>query len=585
MSVGTRVALGPLTTRLYGAASGLASSAKQANTLLIGVSLLAAAVIGLFTVVVILTAFQDSEDRSVYTLENLTTLYTNPTIVSAVLNTVGLMLVSVVVSLGFGVPIAWLVERTTLPGKRFVMPAMVTTLLVPGLFTAIGWLYLAHPRIGALNAVFPGTELPFNILAAGGMGFVTGIGYTSLVFVMMSASIRAMDPSLEESAEIHGMSFWSRTCSVTLPLIWPAVLSTAIYVGMIALATFEVPAVLGLRNQNFTFSTLAYNYIQPDAGAPQYGVIGSMSLLMMVVALIASYFYLRVINQSHRYMVVRGKNYRPKLVELGRWAKVGAWGFIGANLLLGLVLPILMLVWISLMPFAQPPSIEALGIITLDHYRDIPWDTFGLAARNTAILTIAAPTITIALGLVMSWVVIKSGSRWGKVVDVFAFLPHAIPSIVFALAAMFLALFYLPDWVPLWGTVSMLVLVYVIARISFPTRVFNNSLLQIHRELDEAGYVFGLGPGKALRWILAPLLAPAIVYTWIFVALLTYRELTLAAFLVTRENQTITTNIFGFVSGDPGIAAALSLFALVFMLPLLALYVVITHRRTEPAGV
>ena len=125
----------------------------------------------------------------------------------------------------------------------------------------------------------------------------------------------------------------------------------------------------------------------------------------------------------------------------------------------------------------------------------------------------------------------------------------------------------------------------MIARISFPTRVYNNALLQIHKELDEAAYVSGLGPFGVLRSILVPLLAPATLYAWIWIALLSYRELTLAAFLTAKDNQTLPTLVLGFVTrGDATVAAAISLLLLAFMIPLVMLYFFFGRRTLQLGG-
>ena len=127
--------------------------------------------------------------------------------------------------------------------------------------------------------------------------------------------------------------------------------------------------------------------------------------------------------------------------------------------------------------------------------------------------------------------------RWRGVVDFFAFLPHAIPSIVFSIAAWLLALFVLRDILPIYGTVWILVLAYVVARISYGTRMMNSALIQLHPELEESATICGATTGSVLRSVILPLLSPAILYAWIWLALLTYRELTLAVILANTDES------------------------------------------------
>jgi len=540
----------------------------------------------LLLLIVLVIAFQDPLDSSIYTLKNFRLLYLEPFVYHTLLNTAGFTLVSTVTALFFAVPIAWFAERTDLPGRSTIFPLMMASTILPGLFGALGWLFMFHPRIGTINRwlvdAWPFFEnAPINILSIPGMGFISGLGMSSLAFIMLAATFRAMDPALEESAQVHGLGFVHRFWKVTLPLMWPGILAVAIYISTIGLASFDVPAIIGMANRIFTFSTFVYIHANPEDGPPNFGIVGAASVLMILVALILSWLYVRVIKQSHKYSVVTGKNYRPRIVELGRWWIVG-WVFIAAKLLLGVVLPLLTLIWASLIPYFQPFSIAALDLVSLENFYRIPWDRFWQAATNTAILTLVVPTLLVLIGLVISWVVIRSGSKYAGLIDTAAFMPHAVPNLIFSVALLVVALFWLPEFIPFYNTIYILIASFVIARISFPTRVYNNALLQIHKELDEAAYVSGLGTLRVLRHVLIPLLRPATVYAWIWMALLSYRELTLAAFLTGRENQTLPTLILGLVSaGQATIAAAVSLLLFIFMIPLVVLYFLFGRRSFQ----
>jgi len=153
--------------------------------------------------------------------------------------------------------------------------------------------------------------------------------------------------------------------------------------------------------------------------------------------------------------------------------------------------------------------------------------------------------------------------------------------LIFAVAILYVALFWIPNWIPFYGTIWILIAVFVIARVSFPTRVYNAALLQIHKELDEAGYIFGLGTIRVLWRITAPLLLPTILYSWIWMALLTYRELTLAAFLSSSENITLPMYIFSIFQSDRPIAAALAVVLLVVMMPLIGAFFLWARRRGQ----
>lgn len=539
-------------------------------------------------------AFADPETSTGWTLANFTDLYGDAFVYRALLNTAGFTVVTVITALVFAIPIAIFAERTDLPGRSWIFPMMTISILIPGFFTAMGWLFMFHPRIGTINRWLidwlPFVEkAPLNVLTIWGMGIVQGLSLSSLAFIMLAGTFRAMDPALEESAQIHGLGPFQRLRAIMLPLVWPGLLATGLYVGVIGLAAFDIPAIIGLSNRIYTFSTLVYTKTSPHIGPPNFAVVAASSALMIVVALFMSWWYLQVIRKSYKYTVISGKNYQPRLIKLGPWGIVAGWTIVGLKMLLSVVLPVLMLVWASLIPFIRPFSIDALKYVTLDNYLNIPWDGFNVALKNTLILMAVVPTAAAFFGLAISWVVVRSGMRvTASVFDVLAFLPHAVPNLIFAVATLAIALLWLPEWIPLYGSLSSLVIVFVITRISFPTRLYNNSLVQIHKELDEAGYVFGMRPFQVVWSVIRPLLAPVILYSWLWMALLTYRELTVAAFLVTgSENMPLSVyvwTIFNFNGDIPG-AAALSLLLLVIMLPLIALYFFIGRRRFQLAQV
>jgi iron(III) transport system permease protein len=121
--------------------------------------------------------------------------------------------------------------------------------------------------------------------------------------------------------------------------------------------------------------------------------------------------------------------------------------------------------------------------------------------------------------------------------------------------------------------------VNVVVRIPFATRMCNSSLLQINKDLEEAGYVSGLGPMTVFWRIVRPLLAPALLYAWLWMSLLAYSELTIAAFLVTRENTTLPVVIWAIWNGgELNEAAAVSLLALLLVVPLVILYFALGTR-------
>jgi iron(III) transport system permease protein len=547
---------------------------RSAPFLLGGAALLPVA--GLLLVVLWMGFWEGGAGEPVrYTLKHYRRLFGDPFTYGSLLNTLAFALITVAVSLGFAVPAAWLVERTDLPGKGIVFTLMTVSALVPTFFTAMGWVFLLHPRIGVLNRLLgEGLGLgPLNVASIPGMGWVEGLGLSSLAFMMVVAAYRAMDPSLEEAARVHGLNLARTLRYVTLPLTLPSIVAAAIYLFTIGIAAFEVPAIIGLSNKIFTFATFVFYQMHPLEELPNYGLAGAVSTLMMALALLLSWLYFRVLGDARRYAVITGRGYRPKLVELGRWW-VAAWLFLALFFLVAKLLPLALLVWASLLAYFQPPSMAALSQISLGNFYALPWPLLLRGARNTLLLMLSVPTLALIFCLGISWVIVRSGKRWRFLFDAAAFLPHALPNIILAVAAAFAALFLLPGALSLYGTLAILVVVYTLSRISFATRVLNNALAQVHPELEEAAYAGGLSLLKTFQKILVPLLRPSLVYAWLWMALLTFRELTMASVLVTGQNNvTLPVIVWGiWLGGSLNQAAAANVVILSFMLPLVLLY-------------
>ena len=519
----------------------------------------------------------------VYTAANFIDVFSDPRTYAVLRDTMFFSLVSLLVALAFGLPAAWLAERTDLGAKTFLFTLMAIGLLIPGFAAAMGWLFLLHPRIGLVNQLLMRTfhlaVPPFNILSIVGMGWVQGLNLAPLAFIMTAAVFRAMDPSLEEAARMHGGNAWAVLRRVTLPLAWPGVLAASIYIFMIGFAAFDVPAIIGWGDRLFTFSTYLYLLLNPQDVLPRYGLAAALGTSVMAIAALASWGYARMQRQSRRFAVVTGRAYRPRLLRLGR-RQIFAWGFLAAYFILSTILPIALLLWASLLPFFQLPSRAALLSASLRHYLTLPWDLAFAATARTFFLALCVPTITLAISLAFSWIVLRSRIPWRAGFDFVAFLPHAVPGIIFAVGALLIALYVIGDAVPIYGTIWILLLVFSVARLSYGTRMTNSGLIQIHDELEESALTSGASRACAFRRIVIPLITPTLLYAWLWIALLVFRELTLAVILTTSNNMTLPVVVWSlWLGGGLGQSSALATFMLMLMTPVVALYWLLARRQ------
>ncbi|OGA44125.1 MAG: hypothetical protein A3G25_15280 [Betaproteobacteria bacterium RIFCSPLOWO2_12_FULL_63_13] len=554
-------------------------------TMLVAVSVVSAIILAHLAVILWLSWTDGSPGSPdlTYSWKNYIEVFKDRQTYDVLANTIGFSCVTLIVAFVFGIPGAWFVERTDFGGKTILFTLMTIGLIIPGFATAMGWLFLLHPRIGMLNVwimqLFGLGEAPLNIATIAGMGWVQGLNLAPIAFIMTAAVFRAMDPSLEEAAQTSRANVLTTMRRVTLPLAWPGIMAALIYIFTIGFAAFDVPAIIGWSNRIFTFSTYLYVLINPQDVLPRYGVAAALSTFVMALAAALSWAYGVMQKRSREFAVVTGKAYRPRIMKLG-WGVYPAWGFLGLYFLLSKFFPIALLGWSSLLPYFQLPSAMALSTVSLNHYLSQPWGLVLTGLQNTAILMILTPTAALALSLAFSWIVLRSKVPGRGIFDFIAFLPHAVPNIIFGVGALLVTLYVLQRAFPIYGTIWILLIVFTIARLSYATRMTNSGLIQIHAELEESAQICGASLPRVFRRVLLPLLSPTLLYAWLWIALLTFRELTLAVILSSSSNTTLPVVIWSlWLGGGLGQASAMAIIMLTLMVPIVAVYWVVARRQ------
>lgn len=554
-------------------------------TPLLPIALAPMALVAVFILVIVWVSVQTGTlgtAHSTYTLENYRDVLGDSEIYGVVWNTLWFACSTVFFALIIGLPIAWLTERTTIPGKPAIYLIMTLGLLIPGIFVAMGWTFIAHPRIGFINRwlvdLLALDDGPVNIATPVGMGFVQGLNLAPLAFILTTQMFRAMNPMLEEAARTAGMSAAATLRRVTIPLAMPAILAAVIYIFIVGIATFDVPAVIGLGNRVYLFSTYLFTLTFPEDLEPRYGITGAVGVLMIVLALALTALYGRVLQRGNRYQVITGKGYRPKMLDLGRW-NWAAWAMIGLYAVISKLVPIGLVGFIAFAPYVAPPSLEMWEQLSLNNFYNVNWELVWRGMKHTVILMFVVPLVVLVCAFAISWLVVRTRSRGRYALEFGAFLPHTVPELLFAIGALLVALFVLKDYVPLYGSVWLIALVYLVTRLPFATRALNGALLQVHKELEEAAYVSGLTMLRASRRVLLPLLRPTLMSVWIWTALLVYREVTVAVFLATESNITLTAVVWSYwAAAGMTEASVVTTLMILFFSPLLLLFWIFGRR-------
>jgi iron(III) transport system permease protein len=438
---------------------------------------------------------------------------------------------------------AWLVERTNAPLRDLAYAIAIVATIIPGMIASIAWLMLLHPRIGLINLALIKTfglgEPPLNIFTMAGMIFIAGLRNVPIMFLLLAGALRSMDPGLEESAATCGSSLTATLRRITFPLMLPASAAAMIYTFINAVEAFEVPALIGIPAKIYVFSTKIYLVMHQSP--PDYGLSAALGMTVLIITVVGTLFYQRVLATSERYVTVTGKGYRPRPIDLGRWRYLGTV-FLFTFLLLDVILPMLALIWASLLPFYQVPSVRAFQSLTLVSYVNaLKYPGVLDAAKNSLVLSVVGGCITMFLAAVISWIVIRSHAPGRRLLDFLAFTPIAVPGIVMGLALMFL---YLHVPLPIYGTIWILLIAFVTKYMPWATRNTNAALLQIHKELEEASEVSGATWWQTFRRVLTPLLIAAFASGFLYIFSHIMREISTAILLYSPKSNLLSIIIW-----------------------------------------
>ena len=447
---------------------------------------------------------------------------------------------------------------------------MFVPFVTPVFATALGWVLLAGPRAGAVNEYIRlifGLETrngPLNIYTMEGMIFVTALGIVPSMWLLLVSVLRNMDPTLEEAASTAGVNRWGVLRKVTIPLMLPGILAVVIYFTIAIIESFEIPLALGITAGVQVLSTKIWLIITAvDEGRFSYGAAAVYGLVGVVIGVIGSSLYLWMIRRSSRYTVITGKGYRPRKIKLGRW-KYLALSLVGLYILIKVLMPFSMILYASFLRYYTPPLPEYFGNIpwTLDNYKNLwDWRFFGQTVWNTAIVTVAAASVTMFLVTVVSWAAVRLKSPVAQVTNLLTFMPLAIPGVI-----MTLGFFVLFIGTPLYGKLALIVLAFTARYLAYTTRLMYSAQLQVHKELEEASLVSGIGAASTLIFINLRLLLPAFMNGWLWIITHAAKDFTTPLLLATSGTVLVANVIYSRFEGGRFTESAAVMVVLVVML-------------------
>ena len=497
------------------------------------------------TIFLIQTSFHETMPDGSFgalTLRYYVNLVSNPRLLANLGNNVVYALGAAAVALTIGTALAWIVERTNTPMRRWVFLVSIISLGIPSVLYTVSFLLLlgkAGPVNDLLRALL-GTSGPVvNVYTMWGMIVVEGIDFSPLAFLLLSSVFRSTDASFEEASLASGAGLWQTFKNITLRLALPGILALLILVLIRAFESFEIPALVGRPGRVYVLTTDIYDSIQTQV-PPNYGEAGAYSIVLLVLVVLMLMLYNRLSRRAERFQTITGKGYRPRVMDLGRWRYATAAALVILFLIL-IGLPVAIVLYASFVPYYDGVHLGAFSHMTLDNYRHV-WAgaAFRGSIGNTIILGAVTASLVGPFTALCAWLAVRR-ARGGALLDQLATLPLVFPAIVMGVAFLHLFL-HLPF--PFYGTLASVILASAVRFLPYGMRYSYAGVLQIHKELEEASAMSGARQATTFLRVVLPLVAPAIVTCWLFVFLVSVKAVAMALLLVGPGSQVVAVTLF-----------------------------------------
>jgi len=475
------------------------------------------------------------------TLDNYRELFSQQGLLTIVRNTLvstfGATLVAVVIGGG----LAWVVERTNSPGATICRITMLLSLSIPYILYSIAWIMLLGPG-GPVNAFAHkvlGVGKLLDAHSLGAMILVEGLIAVPLAFLFLSAVLRTVDASLEESAAVSGAGALRVLLRVTGPLTLPGVIGVGMLIFVRTLEAFEIPALIGLPGNVRVMTTTIF--LSTEGFPPDYGTAGAYAVLLMVGVAGLLYLANKINKRAAAFASISGKPTRARKADLGAVKWFGSAGIVLYGLI-ALVAPMGIILWASLEPYYSAPSLSQVSHFTLQNFAHIlSLQGFDQSVVNTVVVGAVAAVAIMAISAIGIWAQTRLKTRGGWVFEQAATLPLMVPGVILGFS---LVAFYVSVPLPIYGTLVILMIGYTARYLPYGVRYASAGMLQIHASLEESAAVSGATTWATFRRVILPLSRPALVSGAIFIFLMASKELSMAVLLAAPGREVMSVQMY-----------------------------------------
>jgi iron(III) transport system permease protein len=505
-----------------------------------------------------------------FTLAHYLHAYSDPLTYQLLFNSFVFAAGSSILATALAAALAWISIRTNAPGRKFFELTAIVPNIFPPVMLAVSWTVLLSPRTGLINRMLMQLlsldDAPLNLYSLWGMIFVEALITTPLAFLLVSASLYSMDPSLEESARVAGSNNLQVAWRITFPIIRPALLASVMLNFVRAIESFDTPAIIALPARIEVFTTKIYREAV-GAFPPNQNLAATYGVSLLLVTMAFVYFYRALTKRSERYVTVTGRGYRPTIIDLGKWRYPAALVALFILTLI-VVLPSLVLMYVSFITYIHVPSAKTWELLTLDNYRSNLTDgrTYR-ALQNSLFLAILGATLCMLLAALTAWVTTKTKVAGRGIIEGLTFIPWAFPGTALAIGLLWTYV-YVP--LPIYGTLWILLIGYITRFLPYGLRSMTSTIVQLHDDLPQASLVCGASFMTTFRRILLPLLRPGFIAGWIILATIFLREFSTSIFLYSPGSEPLGPLLYHFyVDGNLGPMCSLALIVSVVCITLI----------------
>ena len=500
-----------------------------------------------------------------FSLESFKRVYTYDLNWTALINTIVISGLTTIFGVILAFPLAFLVGRTDMYGKKFFRTLFVTTYMVPPYVGAMAWLRLLNPNAGVLNKflmqIFNLSKAPFNIYTVGGIVWVLTCFYYPYAFITISRAMEKMDPSLEEASKISGASPLKTLMTITIPMMTPSIIAAGLLVFVASASAFGIPSIIGAPGQIYTVTTRIIDFVHIGS---EEGLNDAMVLavFLMAIANIVLYITTFVIGKRE-YITMSGKSTRPNIVELGKWR-----------------LPITIIIsifsfFVVILPFVT----VALTSFTVNMGKPIGLSNMSMSAwnkvfsrasilsstKNSIIAGLAAAFFGIMISCIMAYLLQRTNVKGKRIPDFLITLGSGTPSVTIALALIISMSGKFK--INIYNALTIMIIAYMIKYMLMGMRTVVSAMSQVHPSLEEAAQISGANWLRMLKDVTLPLIGASIVAGFFLIFMPSFYELTMSTLLYSSNTKTIGYELYIYQTyHSQQVASALATAILLFVI-------------------